>query len=300
MRLEAPQIDESYLNNTIQPELFEKLYPYQREGVLFGIARGGKFMLGDDMGLGKTIQALAVAASFEDWPMLIVSTASTRNMWRDQIISNMPSVLVQDIRVLESSKDSIGDAKIVICSYTALDANLRKLELKDFKTVIFDESHSIKNYKSKQTQNAKRLGHKANRRILITGTPALSRPSELHSQLEIIDESFASYHQFTKRYCEGHNDRFGWNVAGSSFLDELDVILRKKFMIRRTKEEVLINDAALGAKSREKISLNVEKEAKRMKQLEANYNAEQKKAARREILLTWFSETSKIKSDAVW
>ena len=49
--------------------LFEKLPQYlrqnlmefQREGVLFGIARNGRVLIGDEMGLGKTVQAIAIA-----------------------------------------------------------------------------------------------------------------------------------------------------------------------------------------------------------------------------------------------
>lgn len=33
--------------------------PFQREGVRFALARGGRALIGDEMGLGKTVQALA-------------------------------------------------------------------------------------------------------------------------------------------------------------------------------------------------------------------------------------------------
>jgi SWI/SNF-related matrix-associated actin-dependent regulator 1 of chromatin subfamily A len=45
--------------------------------------------------------------------------------------------------------------------------------------------------------------------------------------------------EFGVRYCEGKQDRFGWNFSGSCHLEELRVILDEKIMIRRLKANVL-------------------------------------------------------------
>lgn len=37
-------------------EIVARLFPFQREGVLFGLQHNGRCMLADEMGLGKTIQ----------------------------------------------------------------------------------------------------------------------------------------------------------------------------------------------------------------------------------------------------
>lgn len=45
----------------------------------FGISKNGRCLIADDMGLGKTFQALAIANYYkEEWPLLIVTTASMR------------------------------------------------------------------------------------------------------------------------------------------------------------------------------------------------------------------------------
>ena len=44
----------------IPETLRDAMFPFQREGVKFGLARGGRVLIGDQMGLGKTIQALAL------------------------------------------------------------------------------------------------------------------------------------------------------------------------------------------------------------------------------------------------
>lgn len=63
----------------IDPVLVRTLLPFQKEGVNFGISRGGRVLIADDMGLGKTIQALGIAHYYySEWPLLIVTPSSMR------------------------------------------------------------------------------------------------------------------------------------------------------------------------------------------------------------------------------
>ena len=50
---------------------------------------------------------------------------------------------------------------------------------KKFQVAIVDESHYVKNRKAEQTKFVVPLVQKANRRLLLTGTPALARPEEV-------------------------------------------------------------------------------------------------------------------------
>ena len=74
-----------------EPDFFSQpkavqLMEYQRQGIKFGIRKGGRILLADDMGLGKTVQALGIAWEYRDhFPMLIVCPSSLRNVWEDQI-----------------------------------------------------------------------------------------------------------------------------------------------------------------------------------------------------------------------
>jgi SWI/SNF-related matrix-associated actin-dependent regulator of chromatin subfamily A-like protein 1 len=301
MKKPEPTVDESCLE-AIEPKLLNSLLKFQREAVCYGIARNGRFLLADDMGLGKTRQALAIADFYrEDWPLLIITTASTRSWWQKQILELLPNVNVLAVHVMESSKDSIMGAKVLICSYSSLENNLTRLSLMDFGMIILDESHNIKNPKSKQTINATKLCKTAKHVVMISGTPALSRPVELFQQLEIINPKFATYFTFTQRYCQGHQAQFGWIADGSSNLDELNLLLRKTFMIRRTKEEVY---AELGGKNRQMVELKdmqlKKSEVEGMQEFSEGYQkAEGKKQQQNEILLQWYSETAKLKADAV-
>lgn len=203
-----------------------------------------------------------------------------------------------------SGKDYIGDVKILIVSHDLMSRCCDKLLERNFGVFIVDESHTLKNFKTKCTKAATELAKKAKRVVLLSGTPALSRPSELYSQLAIIDEKFfGNFINFSKRYCDGKTTHFGWDASGKSNLTELEVILNKKFMIRRTKEIVLAN---LPNKTQEVVTLDVnlnqfsENDRRTLNALAARYRQEKKSAEKHAILLTFFSETAKIKIPSIW
>lgn len=302
VRAETPSVNETCLD-CIDPTLLGTLFDYQKEGACYGIARGGRFFLADDMGLGKTFTALAVADFYKDnWPLLIVTTAAMRMVWADTINEYLPSINAQDIRVVESHNTRLANAKVVICSYQGLSVLVKNNVDVRYGVLILDESHEIKNPKAKQTQNALKFADEATRVVCLSGTPALSRPAELFQQLTAIDKNFASHHSFTQRYCEGYKSFFGWNDKGSSNLEELNVILRKKFMIRRTKNKTV----ELPTKVREKVELKdlqlTINEVEGMRQLSEEYNRlkdNNKEKEKREMLLQWYSETAKAKAEGV-
>lgn len=162
-----------------------------------------------------------------------------------------------------------------------------------------DESHSLKSSKSARTKAALQLSRLAKNIILLSGTPALSRPEELYSQISTIDPyTFRTFYDFGMRYCDGKKDKFGWNFSGSSNLEELEVYLRKKIMIRRLKSEVMTQ---LPSKVRTVVVLHtsmVKSLIKQMKQLEAEYN-KQKGVEKHSTLLSYYSMTGNAKVKAV-
>lgn len=152
--------------------------------------------------------------------------------------------------------------------------------------------------KAKQTVNAETISKSARRIIMLTGTPALSRPVELFAQLNILDRNFANYYQFTSRYCNGRQSSFGWNVSGCSNLVELNILLRKKFLIRRIKSDVFLE---LNAKNRELVYLENYKYTTsyddEMKELDSQLSeANMNHKFSENILLSWYQLTSKVKA----
>jgi len=150
-------------------------------------------MICDEMGLGKTYQALAVADYFkDDWPLLICTTASTRDSWAKHIVELLPKVPIHYIQVLNNNQQYVGESQVLITSYNMMERHEDKLLQRRYGFIIFDESHTLKNSKAKCTVTAKRLTDQAKRVVLLSGTPALSRPLELFTQLQLVSRRFRS------------------------------------------------------------------------------------------------------------
>jgi len=92
----------------------------------------------------------------------------------------------------------------------------------------------------------------AKRAVCITGTPALSRPSELFQQLAALrPQVYSRFKDFADRYCEV--GRFGF--SGCKNADELHAALTSQLMVRRMKAAVLTQ---LPPKQRQQVMLPVD------------------------------------------
>ncbi|EAA12838.4 SWI/SNF-related matrix-associated actin-dependent regulator of chromatin subfamily A-like protein 1 [Anopheles arabiensis] len=288
--------------NAIEPSLVESLLAFQKEGVAFAIDKGGRALIADEMGLGKTYQAIAVADFYQqDWPLLVCTTASTRDSWAHKIRQLLPHIPVHSIAALNSGQDYIGECRVLIASYSMMERCGEKLLDRGFGMLIFDESHTLKNFKAKCTTVAMALAKRARRVVLLSGTPALSRPVELFTQLQMLDGKFCSFKEYSTRYCAGKQSNFGWDATGQSNLAELNLLLARKFMIRRTKDEVM---SELTEKNRETVVLdpsylwtNEELEGN-MSSYAADYSTS-KGRQREEALIKYYSVTAEAKAPAV-
>ena len=135
-----------------------------------------------------------------DWPLLVIAPSSMRMKWSQDIEENV-CVEGDKVRVLLSNRDSMDNANIVIISYDMVKTRKKELAERRFGVVICDESHYLKNAKAARYKSAASLVTLARRCVLLSGTPALSRPNELFSQLRLIDNRlFNSHHEFGIRY----------------------------------------------------------------------------------------------------
>ena len=109
-----------------------------------------------------------------------------------------------------------------------------------YKTLIADEIHYLKETTSQRGMAGKALSEGLANVIGLTGTPILNRPMEVWNIASCINPKlFPSRFDFGRRYCNGHETRFGWDFSGASNLEELDEKLRTSIMIRRRKDQVL-------------------------------------------------------------
>ncbi|XP_026672376.1 SWI/SNF-related matrix-associated actin-dependent regulator of chromatin subfamily A-like protein 1 isoform X2 [Ceratina calcarata] len=285
----------------IDPQLVMNLMPFQREGICYGISKGGRCMIADDMGLGKTIQALGIAHYFrKNWPLLIVIPASVRYQWSDTIYKFLPSVPAQSVSHFLNTNDYIDDSDIVITTYDLFIRAADTFKRKAFGFVILDEAHVLKNVKTERYKVALRVASKACHVVLLSGTPALSRPIELYSQINLIIPKFLGYQEYGIRYCAGVQGKYGWDFSGSSNMQELHLLLKRTCVIRRLKSEVLYQ---LPKKKREVIILDsalVSASTKEMQEMSKKMeNTTLKGVARHSTLVQYYNETSTAKLKAV-
>ncbi|KAG9477570.1 hypothetical protein GDO78_002780 [Eleutherodactylus coqui] len=251
-RPEVPDVDLS----AVDSKLVSSLMPFQRDGVNFAIFREGRLLLADDMGLGKTIQAICIAAYYrKEWPLLVVAPSSVRFTWAEAFCRWLPSVNSNSINVIVTGRDSQSASLINIVSFDLL-TKMDKTITSNFQVVIIDESHFLKNVKTARCKSATPLLQSAKRVILLSGTPAMSRPAELYTQIDAVRPSFFSrFHVFGVRYCDAKLMPWGWDYTKSSNLTELKLLLEESIMIRRLKSDVL---SQLPAKQRKMVVITAE------------------------------------------
>eukprot|EP00579_Thalassiosira_antarctica_P012345 CAMPEP_0201910104 /NCGR_PEP_ID=MMETSP0903-20130614/1601_1 /ASSEMBLY_ACC=CAM_ASM_000552 /TAXON_ID=420261 /ORGANISM="Thalassiosira antarctica, Strain CCMP982" /LENGTH=1445 /DNA_ID=CAMNT_0048444699 /DNA_START=84 /DNA_END=4421 /DNA_ORIENTATION=- len=169
------------------------------------------------------------------------------------------------INVLTSGKDTIIKKKttcVVICSI-GLIVNLAtsgRIYPGMFKAVIVDESHALKSKSTKRTQAVLPILKAAERCLLLSGTPALARPSELWPQLSVLGNRrrqqkmspggiWCDEAEFMSKYVKPKGEE-----NNKTKLAELHTMLTSTVMIRRMKADILKN---LPSKIREKAYVNI-------------------------------------------
>ncbi|KAM3861944.1 SWI/SNF-related matrix-associated actin-dependent regulator of chromatin subfamily A-like protein 1 [Diretmus argenteus] len=298
--VEVPEADLS----SIDPALTRSLMPFQREGVNFAVFKDGRLLLADDMGLGKTVQAICIAAYYRnEWPLLVVAPSSVRFTWAEAFRRWLPSVSSDSINVVVKAKDDLRSGLVNIISYDLL-SRMEKQQppANPFGVIIMDESHFLKNMKTARWKAALPLLKAAKRVVLLSGTPAMSRPSELYTQiLAVRPNLFPRFHEFGIRYCSAKQLTWGWDYSGSSNLGELKLLLEEFLMLRRLKSDVL---SQLPAKQRKVVVVTIDGVNARTK---AALSAAAKELAKghanktneKEALLIFYNHTAEAKLQAI-
>ncbi|KAM3722857.1 SWI/SNF-related matrix-associated actin-dependent regulator of chromatin subfamily A-like protein [Dirofilaria immitis] len=296
-------MNEPNLEKHIEKTLVDALFPYQRLGVIYGVMKRGRLLLADEMGLGKSIQALGIARYFKcDWPLLIICPSSVKFSWLNQFESFLPDI--NEIAIIEKGSDRLPLKKtkqtVIIMSYDLMVSKQSHLIEYDFKAIIFDESHLLKDTNAQRTKVATNISKKALRVILLTGTPALSRPVELFSQIRIIDSKmFPNYRDFAIRYCDGKRGRYSFEAKGCTNSDELAIILTGSVMLRRLKKDVLSD---LPVKRREVVNLtddSIYTNISKLREAKTAYSGAKDNDTKHQRLVDYYYETGIAKAKSV-
>jgi SWI/SNF-related matrix-associated actin-dependent regulator 1 of chromatin subfamily A len=243
-----------------QNALYAGLYPFQVEGVNW-LSKQSNALLGDDMGLGKSVQALMSLPS--DGYGIIVAPAGLKynwldecKKWRDDLTctviegrgnfrlprKNEIVVVNYDILpdwLLTPKKPTTQSQKDY---YASLNTWRNDLKAKhpgvELVTLIVDEAHKVKNYKTKQSQKVKNLSSICKNTWGLTGTPLVNRPTDLYGVLDSLNMSykvFGGLPRFRTLF-NAWQDRFGWKYG-----DPQPIVpeLLRRVMLRRKREQVL-------------------------------------------------------------
>lgn len=235
-------------------------FAYQARGIAAGMALR-KFINADQPGLGKTFQTIGTILGLQvigqpSFPCLVICPSTLRENWRreweEKFTYKKALILSDQNKNTWHQYHRMGMADVFIVNYESLKKYFviamgtkkkgEVLTLKDiqfnptiklFKSVIFDESHRLKDPTTIQTKLCRGIAQGKETIIELTGTPVVNKPRDLASQLAIIEQlgRFGSYKFFMDRYCEGGN--------GQSNLGELNGMLNKYCFFRREKKDVL-------------------------------------------------------------
>jgi len=230
-------------------ELYKKLLPFQVPSTVFLSSRSSA-ILADDMGLGKTRCSIVSILFQQAFPCLIICKSGDMLTWKSEIqavTSIFPVSIFPD--------DEPSEYGFTIIGYSMLCKIVKSRYDIPYQSCIIDEAHLIKNSsklrKDKlaekisngdtihRTSSAFHITKTIPKIYCLTGTPILSRPSELYNLLAITRHTLGkNYLSYTKQYCNGHAGPFGWISDGASNISELKYKL-KGHIIRRLKRDVI-------------------------------------------------------------
>jgi superfamily II DNA or RNA helicase len=240
--LQEKQLEDLARDITPPPiKLKANLYPYQKEGVQFGLFKRAA-LIGDEMGLGKTLQAIALAISkkevFGFEKVLVVTPASLKEQWKREIerFSGEKADIVEGGPMQRRSIYSGNGSYFKITNYEAVLRDAMLLARFKPDLVILDEAQRIKNFTTKTAEAVKSIPRRHS--VVLTGTPLENRLEDVYSIVQFLDPRmlsplwrFAAEHFMLSRFKKG-------KILGYRNLDRLHAQL-KPIVIRRRKEEVL-------------------------------------------------------------
>jgi SWI/SNF-related matrix-associated actin-dependent regulator of chromatin subfamily A-like protein 1 len=217
--------------------------PYQWAGIKY-MTDKRRAIQADDMGTGKTLQSVLSFCYNDQWPVLVVCPQSVkRSVWYNEI----RKWSTRNAYVIDGTTGHIPNGfDFYIINYHLLSPRVDQLADFGFKGVVWDESKAIKENTAAMTKASKKIAKKIPKdglRFVLNGTPVSNRPYELISQLQVIDqlEALGGSRDFMYKYCGGTKG----GSAGPRALAQLNTILLKTCMVRRTKDQVLADLPAL-------------------------------------------------------
>ncbi|KAI4462666.1 snf2/rad54 helicase family [Holotrichia oblita] len=218
---------------------------YQIRGLNWMISlyeNGINGILADEMGLGKTLQTISLLGFMKHYkniqgPHIVIVPKSTLANWMNEFSKWCPtlravcligdqearSVFIRDVMMP-------GEWDVCVTSYEMCIKEKSVFKKFNWRYMVIDEAHRIKNEKSKLSEILREF--KTTNRLLLTGTPLQNNLHELWALLNfLLPDVFNSADDFDAWF--NTNQCLGDNAL----VERLHAVL-KPFLLRRLKSEV--------------------------------------------------------------
>lgn len=202
------------------------------------------------MGAGKTkiiLDALAILrVSFEQQtPILIVCSGSSIAVWEEQIpLWYDPECVIAVARGKPLERkciyDNYKEYDFIITTYDTMLRDLEYLEAIRVDIIIADESHRMRNRKTKAYKAFKTLSWNTPRVILASGTQVRSSPQDLWTAFNLVNRRvFPSYWKFVNTWCYVEDGQFGREVFGVRNAAKLREVVNRYMVVVRDIDKYL-------------------------------------------------------------
>jgi SNF2 family DNA or RNA helicase len=208
-------------------------FDHQKKALALCLQRPS-FALFMEMGTGKTkviidlLAYLAPQARRAGRPALVVAPVSVIHNWKREAGIHQPDLKVVVLEGTTARKAATLNAwlrlnaDVFVINYESAWRMVDELGAVPWSTVILDEATKIKHRSTKQARGIFKIAARAQRRYILTGTPAPNNPLELFNQIRFLDPTVfgTSFYGFRDRYAvmggfQGHR------VVSYKNLDEL-------------------------------------------------------------------------------
>lgn len=177
--------------------VWEKLYRFQRDGVLGAIDKMEKYngcIIADSVGLGKTFEALAIIKYYElrNDRVLVLCPKKLRENWTLYTVNDKRNLFASD----RFNFDVLNHTDLTRERGRSGEINLETLNWGNYDLVVIDESHNFRNNPprkdgvtrySRLMRNIIKSGVKT-KVLMLSATPVNSRMNDLKNQVAFITE----------------------------------------------------------------------------------------------------------------
>ncbi|KAG5284468.1 hypothetical protein AALO_G00027050 [Alosa alosa] len=239
------------------------LRDYQIRGLNWMISlyeNGINGILADEMGLGKTLQTIALLGYLKHYrnipgPHMVLVPKSTLHNWMNEFKRWVPTLkavcLIGDKDARAAFIRDVmmpGEWDVCVTSYEMVIREKSVFKKFNWRYLVIDEAHRIKNEKSKLSEIVREF--KTTNRLLLTGTPLQNNLHELWSLLNfLLPDVFNSANDFDSWFDTNNC------LGDQKLVERLHAVLRP-FLLRRIKADV---EKSLPPKTEVKIYLGLSK-----------------------------------------